>query len=113
MIATAISPDEDQRKKILSYTDPAERLIYVNHLLAQELDVLTLEDDIQTRVQSEVDRGQREVYLREQVRAIQLELGEGDLWEQEINDYKKRLEKISVPEYVQVAIKNEINKLID
>jgi ATP-dependent Lon protease len=111
MIATAIAPDEDQRKIILSYVDPAERLIYVNHLLAQELDVLTLEDEIQTKVQNEVDRGQREMYLREQVRAIQLELGEGDLWEQEINEYKNRLESISAPEYVQSAVKNEINKL--
>ena len=111
MIATAITPDDDQRKRILSYVDPAERLIYVNHLLAQELDVLTLEDEIQTKVQSEVDRSQREVYLREQVRAIQLELGEGDLWEQEIKDYKKRLESISAPDYVQAAINSEINKL--
>ena len=111
MIATAITPDDDQRKKILSYIDPAERLIYVNHLLAQELDVLTLEDEIQTKVQNEVDRSQREVYLREQVRAIQFELGEGDLWEQEIKDYKKRLENISAPDYVQTAINSEINKL--
>ena len=111
MIATAITPDDEQRKRILSYIDPAERLIYVNHLLAQELDVLTLEDEIQTKVQNEVDRSQREVYLREQVRAIQLELGEGDLWEQEIKDYKKRLENISAPDYVQTAINSEINKL--
>lgn len=111
MVATAIAPDEEQRKKILSYVDPSERLIYVNHLLAQELDVLTLEDEIQTRVQNEVDRGQREIYLREQVRAIQLELGEGDIWDQEINEYKKRLETISAPDYVQSAVLNEINKL--
>ncbi len=111
MVATAISPDKEQRKKIISYVDSVERLIYVNQLVAQELDVLILEDEIQTRVQQEVDRGQREVYLREQVRAIQIELGEGDLWEQEINEYKKRLDQILAPDYVQIAVKNEINKL--
>ena len=111
MVATAISPDKEQRKKIISYVDPAERLIYVNHLLAQELDVLALEDEIQTRVQREVDKSQREVYLREQVRAIQIELGEGDLWEQEINEYKKKLGEIFAPDYVKAAVKNEINKL--
>ena len=111
MMATAIAPDEDQRKKILLCVNSAERLAYVNHLLAQELDVLNLEDEIQIRVQNEVDRSQREVYLREQVRAIQLELGEGDLWEQEINEYKKRLDQTSAPGYVQSAVKNEINKL--
>lgn len=111
MVATALAPDDEQRKKILSLMDPVERLTYVNHLLAQELDVLTLEDEIQTKVQREVDRSQREIYLREQARAIQIELGEGDLWEQEINEYKKRLEDISPPEYVQNAVKSEINKL--
>ena len=111
MIATAITPDDEQRKKILTYVDPAERLIYLNHLLAEELDVLTLEDEIQTRVQSEVDRGQREIYLREKMSAIQLELGESDFWEKEINDYSKRLESISAPEYVKAAVKSEINKL--
>jgi ATP-dependent Lon protease len=111
MVATAISPDKEQRKKIISFVDSVERLIYVNQLVAQELDVLILEDEIQTRVQQEVDRGQREVYLREQVRAIQIELGEGDLWEQEINEYKKRLDQIVAPDYVQIAVKNEINKL--
>ncbi len=111
MIASAISPDDDERKRILSIVEPGERLNYVNHLLAGELDVLTLEDEIQARVQNEVDRSQREVYLREQVRAIQLELGEGDLWDQEINDYKERLESISTPDYVKNAINKEINKL--
>ncbi len=111
MVATALAPDDEQRKKILSLMDPVERLTYVNHLLAQELDVLTLEDEIQTKVQREVDRSQREIYLREQARAIQIELGEGDLWEQEINEYKKRLEEISAPDYVQNAVKSEINKL--
>ena len=111
MVATAISPDKEQRKKIISYVDPAERLIYVNHLLAQELDVLALEDEIQTRVQREVDKSQREVYLREQVRAIQIELGEGDLWEQEINEYKKKLGEISAPDNVKAAVIKEINKL--
>ena len=111
MVATAISPDKEQRKKVISFIDPVDRLIYINHLLAQELDVLALEDEIQTRVQQEVDKSQREVYLREQVRAIQIELGEGDFWEQEINEYKKKLEEISAPDYVQTAVKNEINKL--
>ena len=111
MIATAIAPDREERKKIILNIDPVERLNYVNFLLAQELDVLNLEDEIQIRVQQEVDRSQREVYLREQVKAIQLELGEGDLWDQEIEDYQKKLEEISAPEYARLAIKNEINKL--
>ena len=61
-----------------------ERLKRVNRLLAQEVDVLELEDEIHTRVQSEVDRSQREFYLREQMKAIQTELGEGDIWTREV-----------------------------
>ena len=65
---------------LLTILNPEERLKKLNWLLAQELDVLQLEDEIQTRVQSEVDRTQREFYLREQMRAIQTEFGEGDIW---------------------------------
>ena len=80
MVATAISLHLPERHALLVLTDPQERLRKVNWLLAQELDVLKLEDEIQNRVQSEVDRSQREYYLREQLKAIQSELGEGDVW---------------------------------
>ena len=59
------------RQELLLKTDPIERLKALNNLLAQELDVLQLEDKIQTQVQSEVDKNQREFYLREQMKAIQ------------------------------------------
>jgi ATP-dependent Lon protease len=111
MIATAISPDNEIRKKIILLSDPQDRLEFVNQLLAQEYDILAMEDEIQARVQKEVDKGQREVYLREQLKAIQTELGEGDIWEQEINEYKKRVEEISAPSHVQSTIQNEIKKL--
>jgi ATP-dependent Lon protease len=111
MIATAISPSNEQRKEIIATIDEKERLAYLNQLLAEELDVLELEEEIQSRVQKEVDRGQREVYLREQIRAIQVELGEGDLWEQEIREYQDRLEKGGFPENVKRTIQAEIKKL--
>ncbi len=111
MIATAISPSNEQRKEIISLIDEKERLACINQLLAEELDVLELEEEIQSRVQKEVDRSQREAYLREQIRAIQLELGEGDLWEQEIRDYQERLEKGNFPEMVKRTVEAEIKKL--
>ncbi len=79
MVATAISLPFQERQSLLMLINPIERLKRVNWLLAQELDVLQLEDEIQNRVQSEVDRSQREFYLREQMKAIQTELGEGDI----------------------------------
>jgi ATP-dependent Lon protease len=111
MIATAISPVHEQRREIIKKIDVYERLVYVNHLLAEELDVLHIEDEIQTRVQSEVDRSQREFYLREQVKAIQLELGEGDIWDQEIQDYHSKIESGNLPEAVREVVENELKKL--
>ena len=111
MIATAISPVNAQRKEIINLVEVGDRLIYVNHMLAEELDVLHIEDEIQTRVQNEVDRSQREFYLREQIKAIQYELDEGDIWEQEIQEYNQKLEDIDLPESVRDIVKGEIKKL--
>lgn len=111
MIATAISPLNLQRKEIIKKIDISDRLIYVNHLLAEELDVLHIEDEIQSRVQSEVDRSQREFYLREQVKAIQVELGESDIWDQEIQDYNRKLEETNLPDAVKEVVRSEVKKL--
>ena len=83
----------------------------VNWLLAQELDVLQLEDEIQNRVQSEVDRSQREFYLREQLRAIQTELGEGDVWSRELNEIREKVEKKHMPEEAKKQAIKEIERL--
>ena len=80
-------------------------------LLAQELDVLQLEDEIQNRVQSEVDRSQREFYLREQLRAIQNELGEGDVWSRELNELRDKIEIKKMPDEVKKQAFKEIDRL--
>ncbi len=111
MVATAISPANAHRKEIIKLRDARDRLIYINHLLADELDILRIEDEIHSRVQNEVDRSQREFYLREQIKAIQLELGEGDIWEQEILEYSKKIDTDDFPEMVRETLSNEIKKL--
>ncbi len=111
MIATAISLPFNERLGLLEITNPAERLKRVNWLLAQELDVLQLEDEIHTRVQSEVDRSQREFYLREQMKAIQTELGDGDIWGREINELKDKIEKNQLPDEVKAVALKEIDRL--
>jgi ATP-dependent Lon protease len=111
MIATAISLPLKERASLLLLPNPQERLKRVNRLLAQELDVLQLEDEIQNRVQSEVDRSQREFYLREQMKAIQTELGEGDVWSQEITELKARVEKADLPAEAKTAAGKEIERL--
>lgn len=111
MIATAITLPYKNRQELLLILNPEERLSRLNWFLAQELDVLQLEDEIQNRVQSEVDRSQREFYLREQMRAIQTELGEGDIWTRELRELRDKVEKAELTvEGKKVALK-EIERL--
>jgi ATP-dependent Lon protease len=111
MVATAISLPLKERQTLLLLPDPTERLKRVNWLLAQELDVLQLEDEIQTRVQTEVDRSQREFYLREQMKAIQTELGEADVWTRELTELKAKIEKITLPDEARTQAMKEIERL--
>lgn len=111
MIATTIAPPLEQRQELLLTLDPLERLRRVIKILAQEADVLELEDEIHTRAQGEVDRTQREFYLREQMKAIQTELGEGDPWTREVYDLRSRIEGVSLPEEVQVRALKEADRL--
>jgi len=75
------------------------------------LDVLQIEDEIQTQVQSEVDRSQRDFILREQLRSIQNELGEGDIWMHEIVDLKNKIDKLALPEDARKVVLKEIERL--
>jgi ATP-dependent Lon protease len=111
MVATAISFPIKQRQSLLVLKDPIERLKTVNALLAQELDVLRLEDEIQEKVQTEVDRSQREFYLREQMKAIQTELGEGDIWSRELAELRVKLDLKHLPDEVYAQARKEIERL--
>ncbi|KPL75054.1 hypothetical protein AC812_11085 [Bellilinea caldifistulae] len=111
MVATAISLPNSERQALLLLVDPVDRLKRVNWLLAQELDVLQLEDEIQNRVQSEVDRSQREFYLREQMKAIQTELGEGDIFSREVTELREKILATPMPDEVRTTALKEVDRL--
>ena len=111
MITTAVSLNLEERQSLLLMTDPRERLKRINKLLAEEVDMLELEDEIHTRVQSEVDRSQREFYLREQMKAIQTELGEGDIWTRDIKELRQKAETAKLPEEARTTVTKEIERL--
>jgi ATP-dependent Lon protease len=111
MVTTAISLPFKERQALLILPDPKERLKRLNRILAQELDVLQLEDEIQTKVQSEVDHSQREFYLREQLKAIQNELGEGDIWTRELSEIKQKIEEVNLPDEVRKQAYKEVERL--
>jgi ATP-dependent Lon protease len=111
MIATALSLNYVEKQSLLLMTEPGKRLQRINTLLAQEVDVLELEDEIHNRVQSEVDRSQREFYLREQMKAIQTELGEGDIWTRDVNELKQKVDKANLPDEPKLVALKEIERL--
>ena len=100
-----------QRQELLETLDANIRLQKLSIILGQELDVLELEDRIQNQVQSELDKSQREYYLREQLRAIQTELGEGDETQRELGELKEKLARAGLPEAVRAKTEKEIGKL--
>lgn len=111
MVTTAIAPPLTDRHELLLTLEPLKRLKRVVTLLAQEIDVLELEDEIHTRAQNEVDRSQREYYLREQMKAIQTELGDSDPWTRELSELRSRVDGISMSEEAKIRVIKEIDRL--
>jgi ATP-dependent Lon protease len=111
MVASAVSISMEERLKLLLMVDPVERLQFLADYLAKELDVLELESEIQSRTKSEVDRTQREFYLREQMKVIQTELGDNDPWMMEIGELRSRIESVGLPEEIELRAIKELNRL--
>jgi len=111
MIATAVALSLEERQSLLLLADPFERLKRINKLLAEEVDVLELEDEIHSKVQNEVDKSQREFYLREQMKAIQTELGEGDIWTRDVKELRQKAEAVKLPEEARQTVSKEIERL--
>ncbi|HLC06243.1 MAG TPA: endopeptidase La [Anaerolineales bacterium] len=111
LVASALSLSLIERQEILETLDPVTRLQRMSVLLGRELDVLELEDHIHSQVQSEVDRSQREMYLREQMKAIQSELGETDVWTQEIGELKTKIGQLELPNEVKERAEKEALRL--
>ncbi len=111
MVASVMDLDVEQRQEILETIDPTTRLQRLSIMLAQELDVLQLESRIQDQVQQEVDKGQREFFLREQMRVIQSELGEMDTQLAEINELRAKLTQLTLPDEVRAKAEKELNRL--
>jgi ATP-dependent Lon protease len=111
LIASTLPLDVPRRQEILETLDPEERLRRLSIMLTQELDVLELESRIHTQVQKEVDRSQREFFLREQMKAIQRELGQEDPVQRELTDLRGRLEASGMPEHVRAKSLEELERM--
>jgi ATP-dependent Lon protease len=111
LIAGALRIDTPEKQKLLEEVDVAKRLRRLATLLARELEVVQLGTQIQTQVQSEVDKGQREFFLRQQLKAIQEELGEGDEQQAELTELRERVEAAELPGHARKAADRELARL--
>jgi len=111
LIGSTLSLDLAKREELLETLDPITRLQKISILLAKELDVLELQSKIHSQVQEEVDKSQREYYLREQMRVIQHELGEMDSQTRELNDLRERIASAGMPKEVKEKSDHEMERL--
>src|SRR5207247_4059006 len=100
-----------EKQALAELADVTARLRELSVILNRELEVFELGTKIQSQVQSEMEKGQREFFLRQQLKAIQEELGEGDAEQAEINELRSRLEEIELPEEARKAAYRELGRL--
>lgn len=111
VIASYIQLKLEDDQKILETFDPYDRLELLHKLLQEEIEVLKIEEKINQRVRKQISQIQKEYYLREQIKAIQKELGQDDDIMAEVEAYEEKIEKIKMPKEVKEKVKKEIDKL--
>ncbi|MGH2998814.1 MAG: LON peptidase substrate-binding domain-containing protein, partial [Gaiellaceae bacterium] len=111
LVASTIRLKTEEKQQLLELVDVSDRLREVSVILNRELEMVELGSKIQLQVQSELEKGQREFFLRQQLKAIQDELGEGDPEQAEANELRSRIEELELPEEVEKASTRELGRL--
>jgi ATP-dependent Lon protease len=100
-----------EAQAVLEVIDPLERLRRVSEQIARELQVLTMQQEISSQARGEIDRSQREYFLRQQLKTIQTELGEGEELTEEVAGYRKLAEEKKIPESAREEMERQIRRL--
>jgi ATP-dependent Lon protease len=111
LIASNLTIALEEKQDLLNTLEVRKRLEKLSTILNREIELLELGQKIQSQVQTELSKNQREFYLRQQMRAIQKELGEGDARESEIEELRRKLEEANPPEAARKAAENELERL--
>jgi ATP-dependent Lon protease len=111
MIASTINSSPDEKQQVLEIQDVKLRLKEVTRLLNHQLDILELGNKIQSQVKGDMDKSQREYYLRQQLKAIKEELGEKDEASVEIDEYRAKIEEKNLPEEAYKEADRELERL--
>jgi ATP-dependent Lon protease len=111
LVVSTLRLKTEEKQALLEQPDVSNRLRDVLRILKRELEVVELGTKIQSQVQSELEKGQREYFLRQQLKAIQEELGEGDEQQAEINELRQQMEEKNLPEETRKAVERELARL--
>jgi len=111
LVASNIGLKTEQSQEILEIIDPVQRLKRVTEILSRETELLTVQQKIQSEARGEIDKTQREYFLREQLKAIQKELGDIDERAEEIKEFKKKIEDAKMPEKVLKEAEKQLKRL--
>ncbi|MBI3065066.1 MAG: endopeptidase La [Deltaproteobacteria bacterium] len=111
LVASNLRLKNEESQAILEIFDPIERLKKVNELLARELELSTMQARIQNQAKEEMSKTQRDYFLREQMKQIQQELGEGDDRAEEISELRKQIDKAKMPPEVKREADKQLRRL--
>jgi ATP-dependent Lon protease len=111
LVASNLRLRVEEAQEVLEITDPMQRLLKVNECLAKELELSTVQARIQSEAKEEMNRTQREYYLREQLRAIKRELGDLDERDEEIEDLRKKITKARMSKVAREEALKQLNRL--
>ncbi len=111
LVATNLRMDPEERQRLLELDAVRDKLVALNTFISKELDVLEIGKKIQSDVQQELGKNQREFYLREQLKAIQRELGEGTETEAEATELRQKIDESGMPEEAAKEARRELDRL--
>jgi ATP-dependent Lon protease len=111
LVASNIGLKSEQAQEVLEITEPVQRLKKISDILGREIELLIVQQKIQTEARGEIDKTQREYFLREQLKAIQKELGDIDERTEEIKELRKKIEASKMPENVMREAEKQLKRL--
>jgi ATP-dependent Lon protease len=111
LVASTLRLKTEEKQRLLEQRDVEARLREISSILNRELEVFELGSKIQSQVQEEMEKGQREFFLRQQLKAIQDELGEGDADQVELTELRQRFAELDLPDDVQKTVDRELSRL--
>ncbi len=111
LVASNLGLKTEQAQEILELTDPVKKLKRVSDILGHEIELLIVQQKIQSEARGEIDKTQREYFLREQLKAIQKELGDFDERAEEIREFRQKMEEAKMPEKVLKESEKQLKRL--